>query len=248
MLSTSAWLRYRNYRNSSFQELPCQDCPDFEALAIFAKVVQMRSFSAAAAELNLSKTTVDLIGEGFDAAIRIVVQPDSSLVARTLCVAPRYLVGAPSYLVKHGRPKHPMHLAEHCCIDYAHTMMPGTWRFTRKSGESATVRPAGPLRVNNRDAMLPALTAGTGLDVLPEFILCSALADGRLERLCYRTGLSPLAGVVFRSGRARWAKSSGLASRICRRGRRSRCWKRLRALVPAASKRFVKRHQILQPR
>src|ERR1700730_12452981 len=32
--------------------------PDFEALAIFAKVMQMRSFSAAATDLNLSKATV----------------------------------------------------------------------------------------------------------------------------------------------------------------------------------------------
>jgi DNA-binding transcriptional LysR family regulator len=52
-----------------------------------------------------------------------------------------------------------------------------------KNGKSATVRPSGPLRVNNGDAMLPVLIAGTGLGVLPEFILRDALAAGRLERL-----------------------------------------------------------------
>jgi DNA-binding transcriptional LysR family regulator len=45
------------------------------------------------------------------------------------------------------------------------------------------VRPSGPLRVNNGDAMLPALVAGTGLGILPEFILREALSAGRLERL-----------------------------------------------------------------
>jgi DNA-binding transcriptional LysR family regulator len=40
-----------------------------------------------------------------------------------------------------------------------------------------------PLRVNNGDAMMPALIAGSGLGILPEFILRDALAASRLERL-----------------------------------------------------------------
>ncbi len=107
--------------------------------------------------------------------------PDSSLVARRLCGMPLYLVGAPAYLDAHGRPRHPLNLAEHRCIGY--TNAPEAWRFTHRNGKSATVRPSGPLRVNNGDAMMPALIAGTGLGVLPEFIVRDALADGRLERL-----------------------------------------------------------------
>src|ERR1700704_943114 len=133
-------------------------------------------------DLHLSDAHVDLIGEGFDAAIRIAVLPDSSLVVRRLCDMPRYLVGSPTYLNKLGRPKHPLHLAQHRCIGYSYAVAAETWRFT-KGGKSATVRPSGPLRVNNGDAMMPALTAGTGLGILPEFILREALADGRLERL-----------------------------------------------------------------
>jgi DNA-binding transcriptional LysR family regulator len=108
--------------------------------------------------------------------------PDSSLVARRLCEMQRYLVGSPGYLNKHGRPKHPLHLAQHRCIAYSYTTTPETWRFNKK-GKSATVRPSGPLRVNNGEAMMPALVAGTGLGILPEFILREALTAGRLERL-----------------------------------------------------------------
>jgi DNA-binding transcriptional LysR family regulator len=134
-------------------------------------------------DLHLSDAMVDMIGDGFDAAIRIAALPDSSLIARRLCGMHRYLVGSPSYLKKRGRPRHPLNLAAHVCITYGHAAAPESWRFTPKNGKSMTVRPSGPLRVNNGDAMMPALIAGTGLGVLPEFIVRNALVDGRLERL-----------------------------------------------------------------
>jgi DNA-binding transcriptional LysR family regulator len=134
-------------------------------------------------DLHLSDATVDMIGDGFDAALRIAVLPDSSLIVRRLCGMPRYLVGSPSYLKKHGKPRHPLHLAEHVCITYGYGAAAETWRFTHKNGKSATVRPSGPLRVNNGDAMMPALIAGVGLAILPEFIVRDALDAGRLERL-----------------------------------------------------------------
>src|ERR1700719_3088777 len=76
----------------------------------------LATFSEVSIDLHLSDAMVDLIGEGFDAAIRIAVLPDSSLVARRLCGMPRYLVGSPAYLNKHGRPRHPLHLTQHRCI------------------------------------------------------------------------------------------------------------------------------------
>jgi DNA-binding transcriptional LysR family regulator len=142
----------------------------------------LAAFPEVSIDLHLSDAMVDLVGEGFDAAIRIAVLPDSSLVARRLCDMPRYLVGARTYLNKHGRPKHPLHLAQHRCIGYSYTAATEVWRFS-KGGKSASVRPSGPLRVNNGDAMMPALIAGTGLGILPEFILREALATGRLEKL-----------------------------------------------------------------
>src|SRR5436853_2594600 len=153
----------------------------------------LATFPEVSIDLHLSDAHVDLIGEGFDAAIRIAVLPDSSLVVRRLCDMPRYLVGSPAYLNKHGRPKHPLHLAEHRCIGYA--ISAETWRFT-KDGKSASVRPSGPLRVNNGDAMMPALLAGTGLGILPEFFLREALAAGRLERVLPNWSL-PLGAVYW---------------------------------------------------
>ncbi len=154
-----------------------------------------------AIDLHLSDAMIDMIGGGFDAAIRIAVLPDSSLVARRLCGMPRYLVGSAGYLKQHGRPRHPLHLADHLCITYGHATAPQTWRFTSKNGKSASIRPSGPLRVNNGDAMMPALIAGTALGVLPEFIVRDALTDGRLERLLPEWSLA--------SGSVHWVTPPG---------------------------------------
>lgn len=132
-------------------------------------------------DLHLSDAIVDLIGEGFDAGLRIARLPDSSLIARRLCAMPRYTVAAPSYLKRHGRPTHPMHLAEHKCFGYAYLSTPGVWHYTNATGEQASVRPAGQLRVNNGEAVMPALLGGLGIADLPEFIVGDAIRSGEVE-------------------------------------------------------------------
>ena len=94
-------------------------------------------------DLHLSDAQVDLIGDGYDAAIRIAQLPDSSLVARTLVAMPRYLVAAPRYLETFGRPDHPLRLTEHRCIGYA-SATGDTWHFCHAHGDTASVRPTGP--------------------------------------------------------------------------------------------------------
>ena len=132
-------------------------------------------------DLHLSDAMVDLIGEGFDAGLRIASLPDSSLIARRLCAMPRYTVASPAYLKQHGRPTHPMHLAQHKCLGYTYLSTPGVWHYTNSKGEQASVRPAGPLRVNNGEALMPALLAGLGIADLPDFIVGDAIASGAVE-------------------------------------------------------------------
>ena len=134
-----------------------------------------------AIDLHLNDAMVDLIGEGFDLGLRIASLPDSSLIARRLCAMPRYTVASPAYLERHGRPTHPMHLAQHRCLGYAYLATPDVWHYTNAAGEQASVRPAGPLRVNNGEALLPALLAGLGIADLPEFIVGDAIASGAAE-------------------------------------------------------------------
>src|SRR6202453_1983251 len=132
-------------------------------------------------DLHLSDARVDLIGDGFDAGLRIASLPDSSLIARRLCAMPRYTVASAAYLKKYGRPTHPMHLAPHRCFAYAYLSTPDIWHYANAAGEQASVRPAGPLRVNNGEALMPALLAGLGIADLPDFLVGDAIASGEVE-------------------------------------------------------------------
>lgn len=132
-------------------------------------------------ELHLSDQMIDIVGEGFDAALRIAALPDSSLIAQKLCNVSLLVVAAPSYLKARGRPTHPLHLAEHNCFSY----FPAgdTWRFTSTKGETAAVRARGDFSANNGDVFLPSLIAGLGIARLPDFIVREALADKKLEAI-----------------------------------------------------------------
>jgi DNA-binding transcriptional LysR family regulator len=141
----------------------------------------LQTYPEVSIDLHLSDATVDLIGEGFDMALRIAQLPDSSLLARRLCAMPRHTVAAPSYLKRHGRPTHPMQLAQHQCFGYAYLTTPNIWHYTNAAGEQANVRPGGPLRVNNGEAVMPALIAGLGIADLPDFIVGEAIASGEVE-------------------------------------------------------------------
>ena len=141
----------------------------------------LEAYPDVAIDLHLSDAMVDLIGDGFDAGLRIASLPDSSLIARRLCAMPRHTVASPAYLKRYGRPTHPMHLAQHKCLGYAYLSTAGVWQYTNAAGEQASVRPAGPLRVNNGEALMPALLAGLGIADLPDFIIGDAISSGEVE-------------------------------------------------------------------
>ena len=182
----------------------------------------LKTYPEVSIDLHLSDARVDLIGDGFDMALRIAVLPDSSLIARRLAPVKVHVVASPAYLAKHGRPTHPMQLAEHACLGYAYLTAPEAWRFRNAAGEEVMVRPQGPLRVNNGDAIMPALLAGLGIAFPPDFIIGDALESGALEAIL--TDWSPPTGalhLVMPPGGPRPARVQALADFLTQRlGRR----------------------------
>jgi DNA-binding transcriptional LysR family regulator len=132
-------------------------------------------------DLNLSDDRVDLVGDGYDAALRIAALPDSSLRVRKLRDVATRIVAAPAYLERRGIPRHPADLSQHDCFGYAYFSTPEHWRLVHaKSNEIAVVKPGGRLRTNNADAMLPSLFAGHGIAIAPDFIIDAALNRGEV--------------------------------------------------------------------
>ena len=172
-----------------------------------------RRFPDISVELHLTDAQTDLIGDGFDAALRIAVMEDSSLVARLIVPVRRFVVASPSYIARYGRPRHPRDLHAHQCLSYANRAKHDVWRFTHlKTGEECSITPKGQLRGTSVEALLPTVLEGLAITELPEFIASQYFPGKQLEPILVDWSL-PEGGLYFvtPTARARPAKVSALA-------------------------------------
>jgi DNA-binding transcriptional LysR family regulator len=171
-----------------------------------------REYPEVSIDLHLADAQVDLVGQGFDAALRIAVLQDSSLVARRLCPISPFVVAAPAYLERHGNPRHPSELARHACLGYAYRARNDIWHFTNDAGDQVDIKPSGPLRVTNVDALMPTVLDGLAIAEFPEFICADRVRDGSLVPIL-RDWTLPRGGLYFvtPSARARPAKIEALS-------------------------------------
>jgi DNA-binding transcriptional LysR family regulator len=141
----------------------------------------MASYPDITLEISVDDRHVDLVDEGFDAALRISNMPDSSLIARRLAAVKLYLVAAPDYWAKHPKPNMPADLSEHICIRYANAADQSGWRFIDGQGQETRVKVDGSLTVGGGNTELPALRAGLGVGLLPDFAIWADVKAGRLD-------------------------------------------------------------------
>jgi DNA-binding transcriptional LysR family regulator len=130
-------------------------------------------------ELDLSNRIIDLVEEGFDAAVRIGHLPDSSFVARPLKPYRMRACASPEYLARMGTPRTPADLAQHECLGFLHWGREGQWRL---DGETDCANPlrAGRFRANNGQALKVAALRGFGLVLQPEALLSKEIESGQL--------------------------------------------------------------------
>ncbi|AST71480.1 LysR family transcriptional regulator [Kosakonia cowanii] len=130
-------------------------------------------------DLNLSDDVVDIVGQGYDVAIRVAPLRDSNLIAHRLSSNPRVLCASPAYLSQHGIPGTFAELANHQCL---RTAMVSQWTF-EKDGIQLSHLFEPRFVCNNVEGVRSMCKAGAGLAQLTKADVYAELAAGELVEI-----------------------------------------------------------------
>jgi DNA-binding transcriptional LysR family regulator len=131
---------------------------------------------------DLNDETLDLVGAGFDLAIRIGALEDSNLVARRLATNRRVLCAAPQYLQRHGEPRTPADLRQHqCLILTGRHGRRDVWHLMDRKSTQVSVRINGRVESNEGQLLRDAALAGLGISMHSTWHVWEDLRAGRLQ-------------------------------------------------------------------
>ncbi len=136
-------------------------------------------------EIVIDYGLTDIVAQRFDAGVRSGEQVAKDMIAVRIGPDMRMaVVSGPSYFEKRSAPKKPQDLTEHNCINLRLPVHGGlyAWEF-EKSGRELRVRVEGQLILNATSQMLSAALAGLGLAYMPEQMVQTYIAEGRLRRV-----------------------------------------------------------------
>jgi DNA-binding transcriptional LysR family regulator len=134
-------------------------------------------------QVDVSNSTVDLIGGGFDMAVRGHLGPlkDSTLLQRVVARTPWSLAASPGWIAAHGAPTSPGELPadEVLCCPAADA---APWRLGA-GADAVTVAMRPRLLSDDMVTLRDAAIAGAGITCLPTYVMASALRAGLLVPL-----------------------------------------------------------------
>ena len=153
-----------------------------------------RAFPLIQLDVSFSDRIVHLVDEGFDAAIRIIGQPDeSNLIVRRLCNIRLVLAAAPAYLETRGEPVTPTDLAEHDCIIDSNFRDSQIWPFRSGDADTAVLVPATSwLRFASGEACIAAAAAGLGITRVPSFVAGQCFRTGAVRSVLSAFEVEPI--------------------------------------------------------
>ena len=127
---------------------------------------------------------IDIIGDGFDLAIRLTQHlEDSALIAQRMITTNQVLVASPEYLKQNGAPSDLEQISDHSCLGVGYASdMPSSWRFT-DNDDFIDVPIVCRMTSNNFLALRIAACHDMGLLYIPEFVVRNDIRQGRLQRV-----------------------------------------------------------------
>lgn len=132
-------------------------------------------------EADYTNDFQDIVGSGYDAAIRIGAMPDSRLVARRIASHKRLLCAAPSYLDLHGIPETPEQLADHECLGFTGFASHPTWHLTNPATrKDVSVRTSSRLISNDSETLVQAALQGRGIMMCTDWLVGREISRGEL--------------------------------------------------------------------
>lgn len=141
-------------------------------------------------ELDFSNRYVDLIGEGYDIAIRAGDLADSALMSKRIGSGFAVMVASDAYLKKAPPLRHPKDLARHTCIRHVDPPGDDVWVLRTKQGKSARVQVPSGIASNSFSAILSLAVTGQGIALLPNTLCHSEISEKKLVRVLPEWGTS----------------------------------------------------------
>lgn len=166
-------------------------------------------------ELQLSDGFVDIVGQGFDIAVRFGSVTDSTLRIRTLGQKRRLVCAAPGYLEKHGTPKKPADLRAHNCLLMRFGMhLDNVWRFG-PGAMRQLVTVSGDRMTNDGALVRQWCLSGYGIMLKSELDVGRDIKAGNLVELLQKfTSPATPVQMLFPPGRAQPRRVRALADRL----------------------------------
>jgi len=141
-------------------------------------------------DIQLTDTTVNLVEERVDIAVRLGPLNTSSLIARKLAPHKRIICASPEYLGEHGKPLRPQDLTDHKCLLFDYQTNDSSWTLSR-DGKRQKVMVSGNLRANGSEVLREAAIGGAGLLLMPTWLVGADIAAGRLMPVLEEWSPSP---------------------------------------------------------
>ena len=136
-----------------------------------------QDFPEVSVDLVIGSDDENLMRDGYDLIIKTSELSDSSLDSRDFGVVRHFVVAAPDYLRRHGRPKEPRDLTDHECLLQYGWRAANEWFF--KDGNNIyAVKVDGTFKSTNAVVLRHAAASGLGITRLPEYVLDGGRADG----------------------------------------------------------------------